>query len=194
MKKLTLILGLVLLVFAGCKKDEGTTTPDQDKPNNSIPDVECTVNGKDWKLNKNDSFNNEGMADNRAPSIIVTKNGRNLSFSIHKWDATDTAVIVATVYVNEGLAMLGTYEFDFANDDENKHYIRYMKLDRSMGPPAEMINSVGFFKITGHSPDAKTISGEFEVDVTNLQFSPPPPQNTTISIKKGKFTNISYKE
>lgn len=194
MKKVTFILGLALFFLASCKKEETNSNDNQNRPTPTIPDLECNVNGTKWELFKNDSFNMDGLPGNKQPSIIVRKNGRNLSFSIQKWDGIDTAAIAATVYVNEGLTMLGTYEFDFANDIENKHYIQYIKLNRSMGPPAEMRNSVGFFKITGHSPDNKTISGEFEAVVTNIKVFPPPSFISTINIKSGKFSNITYTE
>jgi hypothetical protein len=191
MKKITIIALLALLFGVGCKKEDNPTNSDTNRPNNATPDIECNVNGKDWKLFKTDSFNMDGMPDNKQPSIVVRKNGSNLSFSIQKWDGTDTAAIAATITPSEGLTMLGNYEFNFAQDDENRHYIQYIKLDRSTGPPAQMSNSVGFFKITGHSPGAKTISGEFEAVVTNRDFRG---RTTTTEIKSGKFANINYTE
>jgi hypothetical protein len=183
MNKISFIVGLAILFAGSCKKDE-------DKPSTtSGTDVVCTVNGKEWKVGKNDSFNIDGNPDNKGAAIVASGySGSTLNFSIQKWDNLDSAAVVITAVLGDTVE--GTYNFNFATDPANKHYIRYIKLDRSSGPPANMENSVGFLKITAHNKVTNEISGEFEAVVTNRNFRG---MLSTASISKGKFTNIKMK-
>lgn len=180
MSKITFIVGLAILFTCSCKKDDDTTG----NKTTSV-DVECTVNGKDWKMGKNDSFNIDGMADNKGAAVLARLSGKNLSFSLNKWDNVDSAAVVITAVLSDSI--IGNYAFDFANDPANMHYIRYIKMDRSMGPPPDMTNSVGFFKVTSYDKVNNTISGEFEAVVTNKNFMN---KFSTATISKGRFTNI----
>lgn len=177
------VAGTTLMLAAACSKEEGKTGN-----NNSSVDVECTVNGREWKMGKNDSFNIDGMPGNKGAAVVATLRGNNLSFSLNRWDNTDSAAVVITAVLTD--TAIGNYAFDFANDPANMHYIRYIKMDRSMGPPPDMVNSVGFLKITAYNKTTRVCSGEFEAVVTNRNFRG---QLSTVNISKGKFTDIPLK-
>lgn len=179
MNKISFIVGLAILFAGSCKKDE-------DKPSTTTgTDVVCTVNGKDWKVGKNDSFNIDGNPDNKGAAIVARLSGSNLSFSINKYDNVDSAAVVLTAVVSD--SVLGNYEFNYSRDPSNMHYIRYIKFGGMGGPPPSLSNSVGFIKITAYDNITGICSGEFEAVVTNRDFMG---RFSTANISKGKFTNI----
>lgn len=183
MNKIATLIAVVFTLAAGCKKVE-----DNPGAKSASIDVECTVNGADWKLSKTDSFNIDGMVDNKGASVVASLSGKNLSLNLNRWDNTDSAAIVVTAVLSD--SMLGTYDFNFSTDPANKHYIRYIKLDRSMGPPPDLVNSVGKLVITAYNPATKVLSGEFQAEITNRNDRG---RMINISVTKGKFKDITFR-
>ncbi|MBU1180496.1 hypothetical protein KJ885_06140 [Patescibacteria group bacterium] len=154
------VIFFTIVLFNGCKKDEGVTTP-----TTGGQSFTCKVDGTDWSANAPGTPVVAGYVSNNltiAASAVIGTTGEQFTFMLT--NVTDVGTVNLGSAVGGSYASftrtVGTTSTTFMTDATNKGTVQITKLDKTAK------NVVGTFSFT-----AKSSVGSTLVNVTNGAFN-----------------------